>query len=41
MMIDGDEEDSIMLCNADFPNEFVNMQHPDDYLILLKRPKNF
>ena len=33
MMIGGDEEDSIMLCNADFPNEYVNMQHPDDYVI--------
>ena len=32
-MISVEEEESchVMLCAADFPQEYVNMQHPDDY----------
>ena len=25
------EEGHVMLCDADFPHEYVNMQHPEDY----------
>jgi hypothetical protein len=34
-MISVDEEENInvMLCAADFPHEYVNMQHPEDYTL--------
>ena len=31
MLCEEDNVPSLLLCDADFPCEYVNMQHPEDY----------